>query len=42
MAIGGDPDLFGVGIMHSTDAGISWSYDEIGVFGQALAVSFQN
>ncbi|MBE0572236.1 MAG: T9SS type A sorting domain-containing protein [Ignavibacteriaceae bacterium] len=41
MAIGGDPDLFGVGIMHSTDAGISWSYEEIGVFGQALALSFR-
>jgi photosystem II stability/assembly factor-like uncharacterized protein len=41
MAIGGDPDLFGVGIMHSTDAGISWSYEEIGIFGQALALSFR-
>lgn len=41
MAVGGDPDLFGVGIMHSTDAGISWSYEEIGVFGQALALSFR-
>ncbi|MDZ7624411.1 MAG: hypothetical protein U5J96_08220 [Ignavibacteriaceae bacterium] len=41
MGVGGDPDLFGVGIMHSTDAGISWSYEEIGVFGQALALSFR-
>jgi photosystem II stability/assembly factor-like uncharacterized protein len=41
MGIGGDPDLFGVGIMHSTDAGISWDYFEIGVFGQALALSFR-
>jgi photosystem II stability/assembly factor-like uncharacterized protein len=41
MGIGGDPDFFGVGIMQSTDAGISWNYFEIGVYGQALAVSFR-
>ena len=41
MAIGGDPDQFGVGILQSTDAGISWEYFEIGIFGQALAVSFR-
>jgi photosystem II stability/assembly factor-like uncharacterized protein len=41
MAIGGDPDVFGAGIMQSTDAGISWDYFEIGIFGRALAVSFR-
>jgi photosystem II stability/assembly factor-like uncharacterized protein len=41
MGIGGDPDLFGVGILHSTNAGNSWSYFEIGVFGQAHAMSFR-
>ena len=41
MGIGGDPDLYGVGIMQSTDAGISWDYFEIGVFGRALAFSFR-
>jgi photosystem II stability/assembly factor-like uncharacterized protein len=41
MAVGGDPDFFGVGIMQSTDAGISWDYYEIGVYGQALSVSFR-
>jgi len=41
MGIGGDPDLFGVGIIRSTDAGESWDYFEIGVFGQALALSFR-
>jgi photosystem II stability/assembly factor-like uncharacterized protein len=41
MGVGGDPDLYGVGIIHSTDAGISWNYFEIGVFGQAHAVSFR-
>lgn len=41
MGVGGDPDLFGVGILHSTNAGNSWNYFEIGVFGQAHAVSFR-
>jgi len=41
MGIGGDPDFFGVGIMRSTDAGNSWIYFEIGVYGQALNVSFR-
>jgi photosystem II stability/assembly factor-like uncharacterized protein len=41
MGVGGDPDLYGVGIIHSSDAGISWNYFEIGVFGQAHAVSFR-
>jgi len=41
MGIGGDPDQYGVGMLTSTDAGISWDYFEIGVFGQALAVSFR-
>lgn len=41
MGVGGDPDIYGVGIMQSTDAGISWDYFEIGVYGQALAVSFR-
>jgi len=41
MAIGGDPDLFGVGILQTTDAGISWEYFEIGIFGQALALSYR-
>jgi photosystem II stability/assembly factor-like uncharacterized protein len=42
MGVGGDPDLFGVGVLHSTNAGNSWDYFEIGVFGQAYAVSFRN
>lgn len=41
MGIGGDPDQFGVGLIRSTDAGETWSYFEIGIFGQALAVSFR-
>jgi len=41
MGVGGDPDLYGVGIIHSSDAGISWNYFEIGIFGQAHAVSFR-
>ena len=41
MAVGGDPDFFGVALMHSTDAGLSWDYNEIGVHGQALSISFR-
>jgi photosystem II stability/assembly factor-like uncharacterized protein len=41
MAVGGDPDFFGVALMHSTDAGLSWDYFEIGVHGQALSISFR-
>jgi photosystem II stability/assembly factor-like uncharacterized protein len=41
LAVGGDPDIFGVGFMHSSDAGISWNYFEIGVFGQAQSISFR-
>ncbi|MCU0414058.1 MAG: YCF48-related protein [Ignavibacteriaceae bacterium] len=41
MAVGGDPDFFGVALMHSTDAGLTWDYYEIGVHGQALSISFR-
>lgn len=41
LGVGGDPDLFGVGIINSTDAGNSWDYFEIGVFGQAQSISFR-
>jgi len=41
LGVGGDPDLFGVGIIFSTDAGDSWEYFEIGVFGQAQSISFR-
>ncbi len=42
MGIGGDPDLFGVGLIHSLDAGESWDYFEIGIPGRAFAMFFQN
>jgi len=41
MAVGGDPDFFGVALMHSIDSGLSWDYYEIGVHGQALSISFR-
>lgn len=41
MGVGGDPDFFGVGLIHSTDAGETWDYFEIGIYGRALAVSFR-
>ncbi len=41
MGVGGDPDLFGVGFINTTDAGKSWDYIEIGILGAAKAVSFR-
>jgi len=41
LGIGGDPDLFGVGVMRTTDAGLTWTYFEIGLIGIARAVSFR-
>jgi len=41
MGVGGDPDLFGVGFINTTDAGNSWDYNEIGILGAAKAVSFR-
>jgi len=41
IACGGDPELFGVGFLKSSDAGESWEYRDIGVFGVARAISFR-
>ncbi len=41
LGVGGDPDLFGVGVMRTTDAGLVWTYFEIGLIGIARAVSFR-
>lgn len=41
LGVGGDPDLFGVGIIRSSDAGETWAYSEIGLIGVARAVSFR-
>lgn len=41
IGVGGDPDLFGVGIMRTTDAGLVWNYFEIGLIGIARAISFR-
>ncbi|MBT8379030.1 MAG: T9SS type A sorting domain-containing protein [Ignavibacteria bacterium] len=41
IAAGGDPELFGVGLLRSTDAGATWSYDELGLIGMARAISFR-
>lgn len=40
---GGDPDFgYGVGMMHTSNGGNSWNYDEIGVQGIAYDVDFVN
>jgi photosystem II stability/assembly factor-like uncharacterized protein len=41
VGVGGDPELFGVGILRSNDAGKSWSYSELGLIGMARALSFR-
>jgi photosystem II stability/assembly factor-like uncharacterized protein len=40
---GGDPDFgYGVGMMHTSNGGSSWDYDEIGVQGIAYDIDFVN
>jgi len=42
MGCGGDPDYgYGVGMIRSTDGGITWNYDEIGVQGIAFDLDFR-
>jgi len=41
IGVGGDPELFGVGILLSTDAGETWDYNEIGLIGMARAIAFR-
>jgi photosystem II stability/assembly factor-like uncharacterized protein len=41
IAVGGDPELFGVGLLRSSDAGVTWGYEEIGLIGMARALSFR-
>jgi photosystem II stability/assembly factor-like uncharacterized protein len=41
IGVGGDPELFGVGILRSSDAGETWKYNEIGLIGMARAISFR-
>ena len=37
----GDPELFGVSFLKSSDAGFSWSYNEIGILGVARSLGFR-
>ena len=41
IGVGGDPEFFGVGILRSSDAGVTWNYEEIGLIGMAHAISFR-
>ncbi|MBE0648037.1 MAG: T9SS type A sorting domain-containing protein [Bacteroidales bacterium] len=42
MGSGGDPDYgYGVGMIRSSDGGVNWNYDEIGVQGIAYDIDFR-
>jgi len=42
MASGGDPDYgYGVGMMRSSDSGVNWSYEDIGIQGIAFDLDFR-
>lgn len=40
LGIGGDTD-YGSGMIRSTDAGVTWEYTYLGIWGQARAISFR-
>jgi len=43
MGAGGDPDYgYGVGMIRSSDGGVNWEYDEIGIQGLAFDLDFRN
>ncbi len=43
MGAGGDPDFgYGVGLIRSWDGGLQWSYDEVGIQGNAVDLDFVN
>lgn len=43
MGAGGDPDYgYGVGMIRSSDGGVNWVYDEIGIQGLAFDLDFRN
>jgi photosystem II stability/assembly factor-like uncharacterized protein len=41
IGVSGDPELFGVGVLRSSDAGETWGYEEIGLIGMARAIAFR-
>ncbi len=43
MGAGGDPDYgFGVGIIRTSDGGLNWDYEELGIQGNAFDLDFRN
>jgi photosystem II stability/assembly factor-like uncharacterized protein len=43
MGAGGDPDFgFGVGLLRTSDGGMNWDYEELGVQGTAYDIAFRN
>lgn len=42
IGLSGDPEgIFSIGLVKTTDAGFSWSFDEIGIFGVVFAFKFR-
>ena len=42
LTLSGDPEgFFGIGNVHTADAGISWSFEELPLFGLAFAIDFR-
>ncbi len=43
LGAGGDPDFgYGVGMIRTSDGGVSWSYSELGIQGNAYDIAFRN
>ena len=43
MGAGGDPDYgYGVGIIRTSDGGVNWDYEELGIQGNAYDLDFRN
>jgi len=43
MGAGGDPDFgYGVGMIRTSDGGLTWNYHELGMIGNAFDLAFRN
>jgi photosystem II stability/assembly factor-like uncharacterized protein len=43
MGAGGDPDFgYGVGMIRTSDGGLTWNYHELGIIGNAYDLAFRN
>ncbi len=41
IGIGGDPEFFGVFVMRTSDGGVTWDYNELGIQGVAFDLDFR-